>query len=219
MSIATSTLTPTPSLPVVLPGRESSWTEDEVPGPSIVRLSVGQYEKMIEKGILEENNQVEFLEGILVQKMTKKPPHWISAKLVSDALERLNVAGYFVHRQDPVDTSDSVPEPDAALVQGTPRDYMARNPGATDSSLVVEVADTSLARDRGWKKRIYARAGVPIYWIVNLVDRQVEVFTLPSGPADKPDFAQRQIFGAGDEVAVWVKGAEVGRIAVKDMLP
>jgi Uma2 family endonuclease len=219
MSIAPSIFTPTPSLPVALPGRDSSWVEEEAPAPSIVRLSVEQYEKMIEQGILEENNQIEFLEGILVQKMTKKPARWISAKLVSDALERLNVAGYFVHRQDPVDTSDSVPEPDAALVQGTPRDYMARNPGAADSCLVVEVADTSLVRDRGWKKRIYARAGVPVYWIVNLVDRQVEVFTLPSGTADKPDFARRQVFIAADEVAVWVNGVEVGRIAVKDMLP
>ncbi|MGI8977855.1 MAG: Uma2 family endonuclease [Pirellulaceae bacterium] len=185
----------------------------------MVRFSVEQYQQMIEHGILEESNRIELLEGILVLKMTKKPAHWIAAKLVSDALEGLNVAGYFVHRQDPVNTNDSVPEPDAALVHGTPRDYLLRNPSAADSCLVVEVAETSLAHDRGWKKRIYARAGVPVYWIVNLIDRQVEVFTLPSGPADKPDFAQRQVFGTAEEVAVWVSGVEVGRIAVKEILP
>lgn len=218
MSIATS-FTSSPPLPFVSPEVELSSQEGEILGPTMVRLSVEQYQKMIEHGILEENNRIELLEGILVQKMTKKPAHWISAKLVSDALEELKVAGYFVHRQDPVDTSDSVPEPDAALVHGAPRDYLLRNPTSADSCLVVEVAETSLAHDRGWKKRIYARAGVPVYWIVNLIDRQVEVFTLPSGPADKPDFAQRQVFGVADEVAVWVSGVEAGRIAVKDILP
>ena len=93
MSIATS-FTSSPPLPFVSPEVELSSQEGEILGPTMVRLSVEQYQKMIEHGILEENNRIELLEGILVQKMTKKPAHWISAKLVSDALEELKVAGY-----------------------------------------------------------------------------------------------------------------------------
>lgn len=219
MTIISTTIGSTPPVSIFPVERDLDWLGNEDFTSDIVRLSVQQYEEMVARGIIQENNQIEFLEGILVYKMTKKPAHWIAAKLVSDALEGLKVSGYFVHRQDPVDTSDSVPEPDAALVRGEPRNYIAHNPQSADSCLVVEVADSSLARDRGWKKRIYSRAGVPIYWIVNLIDRQVEVFAQPSGPAEKPDYAERHVVAADGTVSVVVDGQEVGRIAVKDILP
>jgi Uma2 family endonuclease len=85
--------------------------------------------------------------------------------------------------------------------------------------LVGEVADVSLDRDRGIKKRIYARAGIAVYWIVNLVDSIIEVYTLPSGPTEIPDYGNRQDFGIADAVPVILDGVEVGRIAVKDVLP
>src|SRR5690349_11975268 len=112
MSAISSTFTSIPPNPTTPIAGDSDWLENQMLTPSLVRFSVHQYEQMVAHGIVEENNQIEFLEGILVYKMTKKPAHWIAAKLVSDALEALKVSGYFVHRQDPVDTSDSVPEPD-----------------------------------------------------------------------------------------------------------
>ncbi len=81
------------------------------------------------------------------------------------------------------------------------------------------MADTSLDRDRTWKKRIYATAAIPANWIVNLVERQVEVFTEPSGPGDRPEYETRQVFLPGDQVPVVLDWQEVGPIAVDDLLP
>jgi Uma2 family endonuclease len=75
-----------------------------------------------------------------------------------------------------------------------------------------------LNRDRGWKKRIYAAARIPVYWIVNLVDRQVEAFTGPSGPRPRADYATSQVYLPGQEVPVLLDGQEVGRIEVDELL-
>jgi hypothetical protein len=83
----------------------------------------------------------------------------------------------------------------------------------------VEVADTSLAQDRGNKKRLYARAAIPIYWIVNLLERQVEVYADPTGPAEEPDYRQQQVYREGDTVPVVLDGEEVGSLAVRELLP
>jgi hypothetical protein len=85
--------------------------------------------------------------------------------------------------------------------------------------LVVEVADSSLAIDRGTKARLYARTQIPCYWIVNLIDRQLEVLTNPGGPADAPAYGQRQVFGPDDDVPFVLEGTELARIAVRELLP
>lgn len=84
--------------------------------------------------------------------------------------------------------------------------------------MLVEVADTSLDEDRGWKARLYARAGIGCYWIVNLVDRWVEVYTDPTGPDPAPGYRQRRTCRAGEMVEVRV-GEGGGAIAVADLLP
>src|SRR5205814_1210290 len=121
--------------------------------------------------------------------------------------------------QDPIATIDSLPEPDAALIRGARRDYLERRPSAADVALVVEIADTSLERDRGLKKRLYARDRVVVYWIVNLVDRCIEAYTDPSGPLDEPDYRQRRIYGPEDEIPVVLDGNEAGRLSVQELLP
>ncbi len=80
---------------------------------------------------------------------------------------------------------------------------------------MVEVADSTLRDDQTLMKRIYARAGIPFYWIVNLPDRRLEVY---SDPADA-DYRQRQDFGPEAEVPLMIEGREVGRISVRDVLP
>lgn len=174
---------------------------------------------MIKAGVFVEDENFELLEGFLVRKMTKKPAHWIVTELLRDALNALGVSGFFVHCQNPVTTSDSEPEPDIALIRGQPRDYLGGNPDPMQAPLIAEVAESSLYQDRKWKKRIYARAGIAVYWIVNLIDRQIEIYTQPSGPAAQPDYATCQIISADDELSVVIDGREVGRIAVKDILP
>lgn len=101
--------------------------------------------------------------------------------------------------------------------------YVARKPGPNRVPLAIEVSDKSLKRDRGIKKRTYAAARIPTYWIINLVDRCVEVYTEPTGPAAKqnpePDYRKVRRFGLGNSVPVILGGREVGRIAVDEILP
>jgi Uma2 family endonuclease len=183
------------------------------------RLSVEQYHAMAEAGILVDGDPVELLEGLLVARMTKYPAHRVTTHLVRLALEAIMPDGWFVDSQEPVTTADSEPEPDVSVLRGEVRDYTAHHPGPVDIALVIEVADSSLRQDRVLKKRIYARAGIAVYWIVNLVDRRIEVYTTPSGPGAAPDYVDRRDYGADEAVPVVVDGREVGRIAVSDVLP
>jgi Uma2 family endonuclease len=89
----------------------------------------------------------------------------------------------------------------------------------TTLGLIVEVAESTLQRDQTRKKRIYARAGIPVYWIVNLIDGRVEVYTDPTGPTPQPDYLQRQDYGPNDAVPVTLDGKPIGQVAVRDLLP
>jgi Uma2 family endonuclease len=180
---------------------------------------VAQYHEMIRAGILTDEDPVELLEGWLVVKMPKNPPHRLATELTREALGQRLPAGWHVQSQEPVTLADSEPEPDALVVRGDRRQYGDRHPGPQDLALVVEVADTTLARDRGVKKRLYAEARAPVYWVVNLVDNQVEVYTDPTGPAEEPDYRQRQDYSPSAEVPLVIDGREVGRLAVRDLLP
>ncbi len=93
-------------------------------------------------------------------------------------------SGWDLREEKPVRIPDfDEPEPDLAVVSGTRDDYADHHPGPGDIGLLVEVAESSLAWDRGAKLAAFARAGVSVYWIVNLIDRQVEVTLIPSQAA------------------------------------
>jgi Uma2 family endonuclease len=115
--------------------------------------------------------------------------------------------------------SDSQPEPDFAIVRGNARSYLARHPGPADVGLLVEVADSSLLRDQRDKARIYARANITCYWIVNLVDRRVEVYTQPSGAIPIPLYRSLQSYQPGDALPLVLDGSAVGAVATADLLP
>ncbi|HBI44630.1 MAG TPA: Uma2 family endonuclease [Planctomycetales bacterium] len=189
-----------------------------LPTEPIWRMSVERYHEMIEAGILTEDDPVELLEGWLVEKMPKNMPHRKAIRRLRLILERLAPVGWFVDAQEPITTTDSEPEPDLAVIRGDSEDY-SNHPGPQDLALVVEVSDSTLQRDRITKQRIYARAGVSVYWIVNLIDGQVEVYTDPSGPDEKPSYRQRQDYGPADQVPFLIDGREIGRIAVREVLP
>jgi Uma2 family endonuclease len=174
---------------------------------------------MIEAGILTEEDRVELLEGVLVPKMPKNPLHWLTVRLLRRLLEGLNIAGHFVHCQDPVTSADSEPEPDLALVAGQDTDFFHGNPTLDRVPLVIEVADTTLTCDRNIKKRIYAKAGVPAYWIVNLLDRHIEVYTSPLVTGSEPDYSNREVFAVGSFVNVIVAGVALGQIEVAAVFP
>jgi Uma2 family endonuclease len=190
-----------------------------VPDVPIYRLSVKQYHAMAKAGILTEEDHIELLEGWLVQKMTKHPPHTLATRRTRRALERIVPAEWIVDTQAPITTTDSEPEPDIAIFRGNDSDYVDRNPGPTEVALVIEVADSSLRADQGAKKRLYARAGISVYWIVNLVERRVEVYTDPSGPAEEPDYRKRDDFEPADTIPVVLHEIEVGQLLVRELLP
>jgi Uma2 family endonuclease len=186
---------------------------------SVARFSVARYQKMIEVGILTSEDKVELLENYVVLKMPRNPPHDGTVDLVKAALPARIPPGWLLRIQQTVVLSDSQPEPDFAIVRGSPRTYLARHPGTADVGLIIEVADSSLLRDQRDKARIYARGGIPCYWIVNLVDHRVEVYTRPSGPAPVPDYGSVQNYQPGDAVPLVLDGTTAGTIPVADLLP
>jgi Uncharacterized protein conserved in cyanobacteria len=190
-----------------------------IPNDLIWRLSIEQYHAIIQAGILTDDDSVELLEGWLVFKMPKNPPHRATTRLVRTALENILPAGWYVDSQEPITLSNSEPEPDIVVVRGDTRQYLDRHPGAEDIALIIEVSDTTLQRDRTVKKRIYARAGISIYWIVNLVEEQVEVYSQPLVEVEQPDYSQRLDFGRSAVIPIIVEGIEIGAIAVDALLP
>ena len=188
-----------------------------VPSPeSLYRFSIEQYEAMVALGAFKKRDRIHLINGFLVAKMAENPPHSAVCDGTRLALESLLPRGWYV-RPDKglrIPNYASVPEPDATVARGSWRDYEERNPEPTDVSLVVEVASTSLREDRGMA-RVFGAGGIPVYWIINLIDRQVEVYTQPS-----PDgYQSREDFKEGQYVPFVLEGLELGRIAVVDILP
>lgn len=183
------------------------------------RFSVAEYHKLIEIGMLTEDDNLELLDGYLVHKMSRNPPHDATLQLIQETLPRLLPAGWCLRMQSAITLSRSEPEPDGAIVRGKARTYAAQHPRPPDIGLVIEVADSTLDGDRTDKGRIYAEAGITCYWIVNLVDRQLEVYTLPSGATTTPSFGQRRDYRMGHDVPLLLDGAIVGNIPVGDLLP
>jgi Uma2 family endonuclease len=140
---------------------------------------------------------------------------WVHNRVFTPRL----LAGWHCRSQSATTTADSEPEPDLAVIRGSERDYLTRHPGPADMALAVEVSESSLPRDRSHKTRIYARAAVPVYWIINLVDLQVEVYTDPTGPDPAPVYRTRRDYRPGDLVPFVMDGRELGPIPTQDLLP
>jgi Uma2 family endonuclease len=151
--------------------------------------------------------------------MVHNPPHDATVDLVHELLRDLLPAGWRIRIQSAITTSDSEPEPDLAIVRGQAATYVNRHPGPSDIGLVIEVADSSLDHDRGLKRGIYARACVARYWIVNLVERTLEVHEDPTGPAPVPGYRGSRVYALSESVALVLAEREVGRIAVSSLFP
>jgi Uma2 family endonuclease len=200
----------------------STTTSPPVPGflahATFHRLTVEQYHQMIANGILGEDDPVELLEGYMVTKMPRGPEHDCALSTLHDLMCRTVPAGFAVRGQCAATIQESEPEPDLVVARGDRALFRHRHPGPADTALVIEVSASSLSRDRNDKARIYARAGIPVYWVVNVVDKQIEVFTQPSGPCDTPAYAAREVFAVGTLVPVVLDGNTVGTIAVSDVM-
>ncbi len=114
---------------------------------------------------------------------------------------------------------DSEPEPDVLVVRGKRRDFIQRHPMPEEVALLVEVADGTINQDQNWKKRIYGRAGIASYWIVNLPERQIEVYTQPSGPAAQPTYHHMVTYRETDRIPIILGGEQIATLPVGELLP
>ena len=189
-----------------------------IPAEPVYRMTVAQYHTALRAGVFAEDEAIELLEGLLVQKMPKNRPHVVALAKLFRQINALLPTGWSTQSQDPITLEDGEPEPDLAVIRGRAEEY-AEHPGPADVALVVEVSDSTLDRDRGIKLRSYARAGLPAYWIVNLVDRCVEVYSSPDAAASTPTYRTRTTWDPGDAVELAFGGASWGEVRVDDVLP
>src|SRR5262245_60411751 len=119
---------------------------------SLFRMTVDQYERLVESGVLD-GQPIELIDGLLVKKMGKRPPHVIASEAIRDELLRLLPQGWRLTIEAPIRIPEfDEPEPDLAIVRGSRDQYLDRHPGPADIGLLIEVADTTLGRDRGEKQ-------------------------------------------------------------------
>jgi Uma2 family endonuclease len=201
-----------------LPTGSAKETVDSAPVITFDELwpfSVEQYHHLVHEGYFAEDAPVELLKGRVFLKMPQNPPHILTLDETRDALADCIPTGWFIRTQAPVTTHDSEPEPDIFVVRGARRDYGDHHPGPKDVGLVVEVANTSLQRDRGLKREVYGEALVPVYWVVNLNERRVEVYSAP----ENGEYSIRLAYAEGDEIPVVLDEKEIGSISVSSILP
>jgi Uma2 family endonuclease len=186
--------------------------------PQVHQWTQDEYYRMAEAGLFD-GKHVELIEGRIVEMSPMGSYHRTSVILTGDVLRQVFGQGYFVSTQCPLDLGEkSEPEPDVAVIAGDVRDYKDAHP--TTAVLVVEVAEASLTYDRTEKASLYAKAGIQDYWILNLIDRQLETRRTPIVDPTQP-------FGFGYASATILKEADFAaplampqaKIAVADLLP
>jgi Uma2 family endonuclease len=183
------------------------------------RWTCHEYQRLIDHGFLDEDAPIELLDGLLLVKEPQHSLHRTAVLLVAKAVERAFGEGWFVQTQSPIILDDrSEPEPDVCVVRGSPRDYIESHP--THPALVVEVAQAGLRIARGRKAAAYARARISDYWIVNLIDRMLEVHREPMrpGPARR-HWGYAAIETLGTDATITPLAAQSARIRVADLLP
>jgi len=202
------------------PRTAKPWLKRQRPWPrrdGVFRFTVNQFYKLDDLGFFEDRH-VELIEGVIYE-MTMKPAHATATELTDEALRTVFQGRWHVRQSKALDVGRrSLPEPDAAVVVGTIRDYAETHPRS--AVLLVEVSDSTLRKDRTLKVHLYAFAGFPDYWIVNLVDRQLEIYRSPG-----PDPVRKGRFTYADVTIIPADGhasplaAPGARIAVADLLP
>jgi hypothetical protein len=187
------------------------------PDVPIYPLTVRQYLRMVEVDILGQYDRVELLEGLLVPKKPPTPPYAATTSNLQTILWKVLPGQWRVHCKSAITTTDSVPEPDISVVVANESDYFRRHPKASEAALAIEVSDVTLTIDQIVKRRVYARAKIPAFWIVNLPNFRVEVFTEPKG-GKSADYRHCDTFNTGDRVPLPIAGAKRKSLLVSEIL-
>lgn len=176
-------------------------------------ITADEYERMGEAGIFGENARLELLEGEIYQVSPIGSPHAACVDFLSSFLNRLFSGKFIVRVQNPIRLdSFSEPQPDIALLRWRDDFYRHAHPTPADVLLVIEVADSTVESDRSYKMPLYAKAGIPEAWLVNLVEECVELYAEPDGEA----YQTIRRFPRGEEVAA--HSIENLNISVSDIL-
>lgn len=197
--------------------------KEELPGGDGLRpyrIGLDRYRKMVASGVFKPGEPVTLWQGRLVKPMMPDHTQNFISSLLLERLIEIVESGWVVMPRRLVAISEwSLPEPDFTIVRGRPRDYLERWPDSLDVGLLIEVADSSLAIDRGIKLRAYAQSRLPWYGIINIPDRRVEVYEKPMNLADGPGHAVRCDYLPGQSMPVVLDGDRVGWIAVDEIFP
>jgi Uma2 family endonuclease len=194
-------------------------------------FSLDEYHRMIETGIVGEDDHYELIEGYLVAKdqgrgpaMGHGEPHAASVENINALFFQACAPVYAVRSQLPITLPaedgtgvGSEPEPDGIVAEGPRGRYRDHHPGPAEIRLLAEVADSSLNYDRTFKATLYARAGIVLYWIVNLVNRQLEVYSDPDAATGQ--YRSEEVFAEDQQVVLTWPGLAPVTFSVRDLLP
>ena len=188
------------------------------PGTAVRKFTVDEYHQMIELGYFAANEKFELLEGWIVAKMSRNPPHDVTIDKATDAIRDRLPQGWRVRAQLAITTADSEPEPDLAIVLGPADRYGDHHPHPDEIAFIAESSATSLGLDRADKGRVYAAAGIPIYWILNVEERQVEIYTDPAGAGSAARYDTLEIIAIDDVVPLVIGGQKVADVPARELL-
>jgi hypothetical protein len=186
--------------------------------PGVYRFTVDEYHQFGDAGILTPESRVELIDGWIVEKPVQKPPHAIALTRLQKRLPKVVPTEFEIRTQLPITLPTSEPEPDAVVARGPEVRYDDSHPKPGDIAIVIEVSHASLAFDQGPKLLLYAAAKLPVYWIVNIPDQRVEVYSNPR-IGRVPKYKTTANYERGATVPLVVFGKQVGAIAVTDLLP
>jgi Uma2 family endonuclease len=187
------------------------------PPPPPARFTVEQYHRMDDAGVFD-GGRYELIDGLIVEMPVVNPPHKAAVRQLADVLRPLAGTTFLCDVQAPITLAGSEPQPDYAVSIGPAERYATRHAGPGDVVFVVEVSDRTLAYDRGVKLRLYAAARIPVYWVVNIPDRVVEVYTQPRG-GKNPAYRTRTDYPPGTDIPVVLRGTAVGTVPAAAVLP
>jgi Uma2 family endonuclease len=185
------------------------------------RFSVEEFYRLGELGIIGPEERVELLEGYITMVPPIGEPHATSCDLVYRTFLKILPPGLDVSNGREAKLIASVPVPDGLVLRGSVREFAVKKAQATDIAIVVEVADSTLAEDRGLMQRIYAVAGIPEYWIVNLPERKLEVYRrpVPALTEQSAKYETVEVYLPDQSVDVVIDGRRIGSFAVSEILP
>ncbi len=191
-------------------------------GSGLYRMTAESFFRAVDANVFPEKDRVFLRNGRISAKTSRSLSYSATTECLRAAIVPVIPAGWSFWLKSLILGHDlSVPRPDLCIIRGRAQDYFQRGsfPKADEIALVVEVAESSLAEDRGEALADYAKANLPVYWIVNLVDWQVEVYTGPEIVGETARYTTREVYPVGREVPVLIEGVEVARVPAGSILP